>query len=102
MLAFGYLLPLAWFLIHIGELTISSNVRVAGFVAIAIAYFVAWYILRPLAENRYQHVAVYTGGIIATVLAIVALFPDFNMYSSILIAYIGLIFAVIYFIDGNK
>ena len=58
--------------------------------------------MRPLAENRYQHVAVYTGAIIATVFAIVALFPDFNMYSSILIAYIGLIFAVIYPLDGNK
>lgn len=102
MLAFGYLVPLAWFLIHVQELTISSGVRVAGFVAIAIAYFAAWYILRPLAESRYQHVAVYTGGIIATVFAIVALFPDFNIYSSLLIAYIGLIFAVIYFLDGNK
>jgi hypothetical protein len=102
LLAFGYLVPLAWFLIHVEELMISSGVRVAGFVAIAIAYFAAWYILRPLAENRYQHVAVYTGGIIATVFAIVALFPDFNMYSSLLIAYIGLIFAVIYLLDGNK
>lgn len=102
MLAFGYLAPLAWFIVHMEALSVSSGVRIVGFAVLALAYFVAWYILRPLAENRYQHVAVYSGGLIATIFAIIALFPDFNMYSSLLIAYIGLVFSVIYLIDGNK
>ena len=102
MLAFGYLAPLAWFIIHIEALTIPSGVRIVAFAVLAIAYFVAWHILRPLAGDRYQHVAVYSGGLIAALFAIVAIFPDFNMYSSILIAYVGLVFSVIYLVDGNK
>lgn len=102
ILAFGYLLPLAWFLLHIEELSVSSMVRVVVFLVISLVYFIAWYILRPLAGSRYQHIAVYAGWLISMVYAILALFPDFSVYSSILISYIGLIFAVIYVLDGNK
>lgn len=103
MLSIGYLVPFAWFLMQIDTLgTLSIPVRVVAFFAIAVAYFVAWYILRPLTVNRYQHIAVYTGWLVSLVFAIVALFPEFSVYSSILIAYIGLIFAVIYLLDGNK
>lgn len=102
-LSFGYLVPLAWFLIQVDALTtISIPVRVAAFLIIAMAYFVSWYILRPLASSRYQHIAVYAGGIISLVFGIVAIFPEFNVYSSMFIAYIGLIFAVVYVLDGNK
>ncbi len=62
MLSIGYLVPFAWFLMQIDTLgTLSIPVRVVAFFAIAVAYFVAWYILRPLTVNRYQHIAVYTG-----------------------------------------
>ncbi len=102
ILSIGYLVPLAWFLMQIETLTLSDSVQVVIFFLIAVAYFTAWYILRPLAINRYQHIAVYTGWLISLVYAIVAIFPEFSVYSSILIAYIGLIFAVIYLLDGNK
>ncbi len=103
MLSLGYLLPLTWFLIHIETLTsLSMVVQVIIFFIIAIAYFWAWYILRPLASSRYQHIAVYAGWLISLVFAILSLFPEFSVYSSIFIAYIGLIFAVIYVLDGNK
>ncbi len=61
ILAFGYLLPLAWFLLHIDALSVSSTVRVVVFLVISLVYFVAWYMLRPLAGSRYQHIAVYAG-----------------------------------------
>ncbi|NRH20469.1 DUF2339 domain-containing protein [Candidatus Gracilibacteria bacterium] len=102
-LSFGYLVPLAWFLIQMDALTtLSIPTQVVAFLVIAFAYFISWYILRPLATSRYQHIAVYAGGMISLVFAIIALFPEFSVYSSIFIAYIGLIFAVIYVLDGNK
>jgi hypothetical protein len=103
LLSIWYLVPLAWFLVQIDTLgVLSITVQVAAYFIIAVWYFIAWYILRPLSENRYQHIAVYTGWLVALVYAIVALFPEFSVYSSIFIAYIGLVFAVIYLLDGNK
>lgn len=81
---------------------LSIVTTVSAFSILALAYFLAWYILRPLSENRYQHIAVYTGGLISLVFAIVALFPEFSIYSSLFVAYIGLVFAIIYLLDGNK
>ncbi len=103
LLSFGYLIPLAWFLIHMETLsTLLITTRVTAFLIITSIYFLAWYILRPLASSRYQHVAAYVGGLIALIFAIIALFPDFSVYSAMFIAYTGLIFAIIYVLDGNK
>ena len=102
-LSFGYLVPLGWFLMQIGAFSdVSITVQVTAFLVISFAYFISWYILRPLANSRYQHIAVYVGAMISLVFAIVALFPEFSVYSSIFIAYIGLVFAVIYVLEGNK
>jgi Predicted membrane protein (DUF2339) len=102
LLAFGYLIPLTWFMVHMGSLAITPLVEMIAYIIVAIAYFAGWYILRPLAESRYQHVAVYTWGIIALISALMSLFPEFNIYTSLIIAYVGLLFALIYIIDGNK
>lgn len=39
---------------------------------------------------------------IALVFSINSFFPEFDLYASLLIAYIGLIFAGMYFFEGNK
>ncbi len=99
----GYLLPLLWFFFHTQSLIGLSHLVTAGsFLIIAAAYFTAWYFLRPLESSRYQHVAAYAGWLIALVFSINSFFPEFNLYASLLIAYIGLIFAGIYIFEGNK
>lgn len=76
--------------------------RVIACACITVVYFVAWYILRPLSLGRYQHVAAYAGGIMSFLFMCSAMFPDFNIFTSLLIAYSGLAFAVIYYFDGSK
>ena len=100
----GYLVPLLWFFFHFTSISssLSLSVQVGAFASISIAYFVAWYFLRPLESSRYQHVAAYAGWLISLVFAINALFPDFNLSANLLVAYIGIIFAVLYIFDGNK
>ncbi len=58
----GYLLPLLWFFFHLENLAGLSHLVTSGsFLIIAVAYFTAWYFLRPLESSRYQHVAAYAG-----------------------------------------
>lgn len=63
-----------------------------AFGLVSVAYFLAWNYLRPLESSRYQHIAAYAGGLISIVLALKAFFPEFDLYASLLIAYIGMIF----------
>lgn len=99
----GYLLPFLWFYFHSTALVgLSVGVEVFAYIVIAAAYFWAWYFLRPLETSRYQHVAAYVGGMIALVFAVDTVLWDYELYANLLVAYIGLIFATIYILDGNK
>jgi hypothetical protein len=73
-----------------------------AYIAIAVCYFLAWYYVRNLAPTRYLHIGTYASGIIALILAITSYFPEFTVYSSILVAYIALIFLGIYIFDSTK
>jgi hypothetical protein len=99
----GYLLPLFWFFINIERLPDLDNIFVTGlYILLIIAYFAAWYSIRELPSTRYQHLALYTGWTISAVLAVIALFPEFNTYAAILIAYVGLVFGVLYYFVPTK
>lgn len=100
ILSLGYLVPLAWFIIQTEQFTNPrQSVVVISFVVIAVVYFFAWYMLRPLQNTRYQHIAVYAGGIIALILGATKWFPDMNLYTSLLIAYGSLVFMALYYFD---
>ncbi len=93
-LSFGYLTPLVWFMIQLGYLqSLPQWWYAVGYAVIAGVYFSAWHMLRSLEYHRYQHISVYGGGIIAVIMAIMQWFPDKNLYTGLLIAYGGLIFA---------
>jgi len=98
-----YLVPFLWFYFHSNALVdLSVGAEVFAYLAITATYFWAWYFLRPLQTSRYQHIAAYVGGMIALVFAVDAFLWDYYLYASILIAYIALVFTVLYIIDGNK
>jgi hypothetical protein len=100
----GYLVPLLWFMLNISLLGKDSldNIVLAGlYWTIAIAYFTGWYILRNM-TTRYQHVALYVGWIISLIAWFFVFFPELDFYSSSIIAYTGLIFAIIYMIDPSR
>lgn len=78
------------------------RVQAFAYSFIALGYFLTWSYLRPLETSRYQHIAAYAGGIIAIIFALDSFFPDFNLYARLLVAYIGLIFALLYAFEGNK
>lgn len=67
----GYLVPFLWFYFHSSALSgVSMISELFAYLVIAVAYFGAWYFLRPLESSRYQHVAAYVGGMIAVVFAV--------------------------------
>lgn len=101
---FGYIVPIFWFMFNISLMNmnvISNNTIALLYWVIAIGYFFWWYILRKM-STRYQHVALYVGGIIALISWLFVYFPELNFYSSLIISYASTIFAIIYLIDPTK
>ncbi len=99
-----YILPLVWFLVNVSLLwrDIIWVWWVTGlYILLSIAYFSAWRYVRSL-ETSYQHVSLYVGWVIALVFAWIDIFPELNYISSTIIAYIGLIFAGLFFYDSKK
>ncbi len=99
----GYLLPLLWFFVNINRLwDVNTYFESVLYILLTIAYFVGWYFIRQQDSSRYQHLALYVGWTISIVLAIIALFPEFNAFTSIFIAYVWLVFWLIYLLDPTK
>jgi hypothetical protein len=101
-LSLGYIAPVIWFAFNISNLDTLTDVSVGIFYAlIAAACFIGWHVLLR-AKSRFQHTALYTSGLISTFLAVVAFFEEFDVFTSILIAYSSLIFAFLYILDSTK
>jgi hypothetical protein len=103
-LSVGYLIPLIWHITNvslIGTDSMMQYIPEATYICIAIAYFYGWSVVKDL-KTRYQHSALYTGWAVALVFAFVQLFPDLNFFSSIFIAYIGLIFWLLYYFHSPR
>jgi len=101
-LSLGYIAPIIWFAFNIKGLSTVGDVAIGIlYIMIAIACFSGWHFLRG-AQTRYQHTALYASGLIAIFLAVVTFFQEFNIFTSILIAYASLIFAFLYMFDSQK
>lgn len=101
-LSLGYVAPLIWFIFNIDNLSSLTDINIGILYAVISATcFVGWHILRG-EKTRFQHTALYASGLLSAVLAFFAFFPELDVYTSILIAYLSLIFGVLYTIDPEK
>lgn len=103
LLSIGYFLPLAWAVINIERLTDTTHFSLmVVYIMIAAIYFLAWYYVRNLASTRTMHLGTYSSGIVSLILALSAYFPEFTIYSSVLVAYVGVLFLGLYIFDSAK
>lgn len=102
-LSLGYIAPVIWFAFNIANLDSLSDAAVGLlYAAIATACFVGWHVLLDAAETKFQHTALYASGLISALLAVFALFEEFNVVTSMFIAYVSLIFALLYVLLPGK
>lgn len=101
-LSLGYLAPIIWFAYNVGNLDSVNDVTVGILYAvIAISCFVGWHVLLGT-QTRFQHTALYAAGLLSAFLAVFAFFEEFDIYTSMLIAYSSLIFGVLHIVDSGK
>ncbi|MCH8518750.1 DUF2339 domain-containing protein [Candidatus Gracilibacteria bacterium] len=102
-ISLGYLVPLLWFMLMSSALTsVDQGYLFLASALISCAYFSGWYLLGYFTQSRTQHIALYIGGIIALVKAIFIIFPEFNFFIGISIAYISLVFLFLYTFIAHK
>ncbi len=101
-LSLGYIAPIIWFTFNVSNLHSLSDVAVGSLYAIiAISCFTGWHVLRGK-QTKFQHAALYAAGLISSFLAIFAFFDEFNVYTSMMIAYSSLIFGFLYLTGERK
>ncbi len=95
-LSLGYIAPIIWFAFNITNLGSLSDTTVGLLYAlISASCFVGWHALLGT-STKFQHTALYASGLISAFLAIFTFFEEFNILTSMLIAYSSLIFAFLY------
>ena len=100
--------PIIWFLFqHLILITqgyrIDVIIKIIAYVIMAVVYFWGWNIIREQKSSDYRHVFLYTGGIIALIFVVSNIFDySLNIFSSIVIAFAGLIIALINFFTPAK
>ncbi|MCA9357638.1 DUF2339 domain-containing protein [Candidatus Kaiserbacteria bacterium] len=101
-LSLGYIAPVIWFALNVSNLETVPDVAIGLLYAfIAGCCFTGWHILQDT-ETKFQHTAVYAAGLLSAFLAVFALFDEFNVYTSMLMAYSSLIFGVLYMTGAGK
>ena len=101
-LALGYVAPVIWFAYNIGKLeTLASITKGIFFALLAVSCFIGWHLLIK-SKTRFQHIALYAAGLLSSVFAFFAFLPDLDIYSSIVIAYLSLVFGIIYVLNPSK
>jgi hypothetical protein len=101
-LSLGYIAPIIWFAYNVSNLGGVSDVAVGIFYfLIAVACFGGWHILQGR-NTRYQHTALYAAGLLSLIIGFFTVIQELNVYTSILISYLGLIFATLYIFDSSK
>lgn len=101
-LAIGYLAPVIWFIFNLNNLSSITDIfKGILFLLLSVACFTGWHILID-EKTRFQHTAIYAAGLLAAVQAFFAFIPDLNIFSSIVIAYSSLFFAIIFILKPDK
>jgi len=101
-LSLGYVAPIVWFAFNVESLNTITDALVGTLYAIiATACFAGWYELRNT-QTRFQHTALYAAGLVSGALAIFAFFEEFNVVTSMLIAYTSLVFAFLFVAESAK
>ncbi len=101
-LSLGYIAPVIWFAYNVNNLNSLNDLALGIFYAIiAASCFVGWHVLLGT-KTRFQHTALYAAGLLSAFLAVFSFFEEFDVYTSILIAYSSLIFAFLYLSDSSK
>ena len=101
-LALGYLAPMIWFILNVTRLTTLTDIfRGILFALLSATCFYAWNVLAN-DKTRLQHSALYAAGLLAAVQAFFSFVPHLNIYSSVAIAYSGLIFGLIFMFKPQK
>jgi hypothetical protein len=101
-LSLGYIAPLVWFIFNISSLQALNDAAIGVLYAvISASCFVGWHVLLGT-KTRFQHTALYAAGLLSASLAVFAFVQEFEVYTSILIAYLSLIFGFLYLLDSTK
>ncbi|MEY3783846.1 MAG: hypothetical protein RLZZ230_168 [Candidatus Parcubacteria bacterium] len=101
-LSLGYIAPIIWFAFNVNNLQSIDDAAVGiMYVVISAACFVGWHVLLGT-KTRFQHTALYAAALLSAFLAFFALFKEFDVYTSMFIAYASLIFGFLYMLDANK
>ncbi len=98
----GYVLPLVWLVSNMSALPpLDTSTQVIAYFVVAVGYYAGWWILRDQ-NKQFQHIGLYSGGIIALVLSIFAFFPTYDVYVGMMIAWLGIVFAFLYTTDNKR
>ncbi len=101
-LALGYLAPVVWFIYNINKIKDISDIEKGIFFAlIALACFWGWHFIQGI-KNRYQHTALYIAGLISVIFSFFSFLPELNVYYSMSISYLSLIFAILFIYRPDK
>ena len=101
-LSLGYIAPIIWFAFNVSNLdSLEDTILGILYAIIAASCFAGWHFLLGT-KTRFQHAALYASGLISVFLAVFAFFEEFDVFTSILIAYSSLIFALLFLYDSSK
>lgn len=101
-LSLGYIAPVIWFSFNVANLDSLSDAMIGILYSlIAAACFAGWHVLMGT-NTRFQHTALYAAGLVSAFLAVFAFFQDFDVFTSMLIAYTSLIFAFLFIASPGK
>lgn len=101
-LSLGYIAPVIWFAFNVNNLDSLSDVVVGiCFAIISASCFAGWHVLSG-EKTRLQHTALYAAGLLSAFLAVVAFFDEFDVYTSVLLAYSSLIFGFLHVVNSEK
>lgn len=101
-LSLGYIAPVIWFAFNVAGLdSLGDSVIGVLYSIIAASCFVGWHVLLET-KTRFQHTALYASALLSAFLAVFAFFQEFDVFTSMLIAYASLIFGLLYMLDAGK
>lgn len=101
-LSLGYIAPIIWFAFNVSALDSISDVTLGILYAIiAASCFLGWHIILKN-DTKFQHTALYASGLLSTFLAIFAFFQEFDVYTSMFIAYSSLVFGALYVFGSER